>query len=580
MSREQDVFTLKMFGRIFAPSLCASLGLAFSDMADALVVGWRMGETGLAAIGLTLPLFMVINLLMHGFGIGGSVRYAQLLGEGRREEAVNSFHQVLYAAAAVSLILALAVNLFPGTVLRCLGVGPADGALYRQTSDYVRLIAAGAPVIFFNYILNDYLRGDGQQKRAVTGFLAGTVMDIGLNLVLVLWLGMGTAGAALATLAGSAAAVAVYLPGLLKGEGSLSLKRGVPPSGKEALACFRVGVASSVQYIYQLVFLVIATRTLMNQFGQTGVAIFDLVQNASYPILYLYDAAAKALLPLASTFHGEKNRQAVGRALKLSLGWGIGCGVLAAGLFSLFPQAVCAFFGLDGADALEMGETALRLYCLSTPFAGASILLETFYQSVEQERAAFVLATLRGCAVLLPVSALLAVFRPKELWWAFLVTESLSLGLFLIWRRLRPAGDEAFSEERILHRLIRSRTEDLGGLAQEVERFCDRWNAGPRQLYLVSLTVEEISVAIISKAFASQADGYIQITLIACEDGSFQLHLRDNAVGFDPFSLETGRVSQEDSFDMDALGMMVVKKQAKSFFYRRYQGFNTLVVSI
>ena len=80
---KQDAFTGRMFRRLFVPSLWASVGLAFSDMADALVVGWRMGETGLAAIGMTLPLFMVINLFMHGLGIGGSVRYAQMLGAGK-----------------------------------------------------------------------------------------------------------------------------------------------------------------------------------------------------------------------------------------------------------------------------------------------------------------------------------------------------------------------------------------------------------------------------------------------------------------------------------------------------------------
>ena len=87
-------------------------------------------------------------------------------------------------------------------------------------------------------------------------------------------------------------------------------------------------------------------------------------------------------------------------------------------------------------------------------------------------------------------------------------------------------------------------------------------------------------MAIISKAFAFQEDGYIQITLIACEDGGFQLHVRDNAAGFDPFSLETGKIGEGENFDMDAIGMLMVKKQAKSFFYRQYQGFNTLVVSM
>src|SRR5699024_5327547 len=111
----------------------------------------------------------------------------------------------------------------------------------------------------------------------------------------------------------------------------------------------------SVQYIYQGLFLLIVTRSLMASFGETGVAVFDMVQNASYLILYLYEAAAKALQPLASTFYGEKNREAAQASLRLALGWGLGFGCLAAALVSLFPRWVCAAFGLSGADALAMG---------------------------------------------------------------------------------------------------------------------------------------------------------------------------------------------------------------------------------
>ena len=266
---KQDIFTAKMFRRLFVPSLYASLGLAFADMADALVVGWRMGETGLAAIGMTLPMFMVINLFMNGLGIGGSVRYAQMLGEGKREEAADSFVRVMQLAMAISCAMALAVNLFPGAALRLLGAGSAGGELYRQTSVYVRLIALGAPVFFLNYILNYYLQADGQQKWASAGFLVGTAADISLNVILVLGLDLGTAGAALATVAGSLTAVGVYLPGLLRKEGSLCLKR-ARPDWREGFACLRNGFSSSVQYIYQGLFLLIVTRSLMASFGETG----------------------------------------------------------------------------------------------------------------------------------------------------------------------------------------------------------------------------------------------------------------------------------------------------------------------
>ena len=94
------------------------------------------------------------------------------------------------------------------------------------------------------------------------------------------------------------------------------------------------------------------------------------------------------------------------------------------------------------------------------------------------------------------------------------------------------------------------------------------------------MTVEEICLLIIEKAFEKQNGGYIQITLIACEDLEFELHIRDNARIFNPFSMETNRASREGNYDMDAMGIFVIKQKAKHFFYRQYQGFNSLIVRI
>ena len=94
------------------------------------------------------------------------------------------------------------------------------------------------------------------------------------------------------------------------------------------------------------------------------------------------------------------------------------------------------------------------------------------------------------------------------------------------------------------------------------------------------MAVEEISLAIIENAFSKQKDGFIEITLIAQEDQEFELHIRDNAVSFNPFLLNSEKVGATDGFNEEAMGMMVIKSKCKHFFYRRYQGFNTLVVRI
>ena len=167
-----------MLGRLLVPSMVAAIGLAAGDMADAVVIGQRMGATGLAAVSLALPVFMMINVLVHGLGIGGSVRYSKYMGEGKEEKAVENFNQILLAGLTVSAFLAAFGNLFLAQVMALLGVKKDAGMLYEVSREYVRTIFTGMPVLFISYILNYYLRNDDNQKLASFGFTVANLCDV------------------------------------------------------------------------------------------------------------------------------------------------------------------------------------------------------------------------------------------------------------------------------------------------------------------------------------------------------------------------------------------------------------------
>ena len=82
--KNRDRFTGRIFRRMWGPAIISSAGWALSDIADAVVVGQRMGAVGLAAIALILPVYMINCMFAHGLGLGGSVRYSRpFLGEGK-----------------------------------------------------------------------------------------------------------------------------------------------------------------------------------------------------------------------------------------------------------------------------------------------------------------------------------------------------------------------------------------------------------------------------------------------------------------------------------------------------------------
>lgn len=211
--RTADRFTARMFRGLWVPAMLSSLGWALSDMADAVVVGQRLGAVGLAAIGLILPVYMINCMFAHGLGLGGSVRYSRLLSQGKTQEAADSFHGVLALALLFSVTTAVLGSVFMDPLLALLGTRSTDGALYAATRDYLQILVAATPLFYLSNVFNYYLRNDGSQRRAGAGSVIGNLCDIALNITLVLALDMGTRGAALSTALGQIITIAIYLPG-------------------------------------------------------------------------------------------------------------------------------------------------------------------------------------------------------------------------------------------------------------------------------------------------------------------------------------------------------------------------------
>ncbi len=577
MTEQEDRFTGKILWRLWTPALISSVGLALADIADAVVVGQRMGVTGLATISICLPIYMVLNIFMHSLGQGGSIRFAKLMGAGRQREATDCFNRVMRAGLLISLCIAVFGNLFLTQVLALLGTTPADGVLFASCRIYGGIILAGAPAFFLAYMGNSFLISDGCQKLAGAGFIAANAVDIALNVLLVLVLDLGVLGAAVATVTGMLVVDVMYIPAYVSKEHFLHV-RPVKSDVREVWDCFRTGFAVGITYIFQFLFLLVANNLLLRMAGALEVAVFDMLQNASYLILYLYEGARKAMTPLVGTYVGEQNRAGEKRTLRLTLVWTSAVGALVAGFFFLFPQTLCALFGLHGAPELALGVRALRIYCAAALFAGVNVLLEGYYQACGREKNAYALANLRGAIVLLPATFLFLLLDVSYFWWLFPLTEALTLLVFFLWKLRFGEKEAGISPERVCQRTITSRNEDLSPLMDEVEQFCARFEASGEQQYFVTMTVEEICAAIIAHGFGESGDGYIQVTLIALENKDFELHIRDSAKSFNPFGM--GEEASGGEPDLDAMGMQMIREMAKDFFYRKYQGFNSLVVWI
>ncbi len=570
---QERIFVDKAFRRFFIPSLLSNLSLALGGMVDCLVVGSKLGLEGLSAISLGIPVYLFYNLLSYGFSIGGSIHYASLMGAGKPKEANRMFGTVLRFLIITYLVTTVLGITFLPQLLRVLGASPDYPGVYAIAERYVRAQLICVPILFCQGPFYYFVHADGAPRRAAVALTISNAVDIVLNYVFVIRLGMGAEGSVWSTAIGAVFCLTICGKHILGKQGLLRFCW--PPANPQGLiSCIRTGFASAIQHIYQFVTVLCANTLLLSIGGPVGVAVFDVVYNLSLVFTAVADGTGMTLQPMISTYQAERDTPAVKRTVQLALRYGSLMALFVILGIGFGAGPLCTLFGLSG-KAKEIGMVALWIYCISILPSLWNQIAIYYQQTTGRERSAFVIQTLRlFICFLIPMFAL-AAFGLNAFWWVFPLSEMSTFSYTLISIKMHKKSNQLADETkaatfRSFSTYIQN-AELLGDTVEELLETCEAWGCTSQQSYYATLVVEEVCAAILEDAKNNHhKDVLIKLTISADQDG-FTLQLRDNSYEFNPFSAKEGD-------GPNALGMMIVRKKAKEFFYRRYQGFNTLII--
>ena len=578
-SARENIFVRKSFYSFFLPSLMSCLGLAIGGLADCVFVGNVVGSVGLTAISIGQPIYMLFNTISYSLSIGGSIHYANALSEGREADGNQIFANVLRTDLLLNITLCVLGLLFLPQLLSFLGAGTPGTEVWDNCEALVRAQLLLVPVMFCQGPFYYFINCDNNPKLAAVALVTSNTLDIIFNYVFVVLMDMGVAGSVYSTGLGAAAMILISLTHFIRKKGCLRFTWSRYQIS-QVIQSFRTGFATSVQYIYQFVTILVCNRLLMAISGDLGVAVFGIVFNVALLASSVYDAISMALQPMVSTFHGECNKSNIRCTLRQAFLVSLVVSVLLAALLTAIPQWVSFAFGLRSAEEIAMGVVAIRIYALCVLPSGINMVLTYYYQALEKEFTSYLLFTLRSFVFFLAFSVLFSQFGVDMFWWTYPAMELATLVVLCIYNQRKGSWtylDE--DESQVFSSFLDSRDADLGAVEQEVSAYLEGIDATPTQTYFATIAVEEVCGVILARAF-SVNEGYIQFTIVPHEDGTVTIHLRDNAKEFNPFAMNTDEISLEEGTGLDAIGVKVIKSKAKEFFYRRYAGFNTLVVRV
>ena len=546
----------KMFLRMFPPSLISGLTLALANIADALVVGNRIGEAGLATIGLATPVYFVFNLLGIGYASGGGITHARLTAAEDRERALAHCRRLSAELLLTGVAIAVLGNLLTGALLTGLGAGTDVPLLRDLCRSYVQPLITATPLFFLNFLLYFFVLSDDNPALASLGMSAGSILDLALNILFVLVMHKGVQGAVYATIIAQAGSVLILSVHLFSGrKGILRLKAILSARAdrrKIRHACrdsLKTGFSASISYLFQFLFLLIGNHLLLaaglkgTMDGELAVAVFDLVMNCSFVAISVYQAASEAMQPLAATFAAEHDHQSLRYLLKITVTVGLASGLALAGAAALFAGPISSAFGLSGKTEQELAVRAIWIFLLSTPFSGVLKMLISYDQSTGRIRTAAL-----SLAVLMPVRD---------------------------FRRKKTAGRGV----PVMSMTMTNDNRELGIVMEAVEKFCGENEVPAGTAMQLQLAVEELCAVTIAQAFSGKPEEYIRVTLAKERDSRYVLHIRNSAPYFNPLDMKMEKARTDMTAEvMDSIGVMMVQKKAKNLSYRNYQGYNVMTV--
>ncbi|GAA0503819.1 multidrug transporter MatE [Paractinoplanes deccanensis] len=406
------------------PMAAAMVVSAFYNVVNGGFIGSQHDTALLAAITFGTPLLGLVMAFGGIFGVGGGALISRLLGAAENDPArageikhVSSF--AVWGSVIAGAVVGGAGLLLLHPLVTLLG---ADAAAASATRSYVAVMLAFVPVLAAAFCLEQLVRAEGAARQAMTGLIAQTVANLVLDVLFILVLHWGVAGAALAIGLANVVSIAYWAAWLQRRSEHMSLApRWFTLRPAVLKPVFGVGAGQ----LFQAAFLIVTSLVLNNlaaAYGDSALAAMGVAVRIAQVPEFLVMGVTIGVLPLLAYAYGKGDRARLAAALRGST-IAVGAVVL---LFSttvfLLRHQVLAAFSADH-SVLTVGVTILTAQLTAMIANGFTGLITSLFQATGRALPATVMSTAQG-VLFIPVVILGNLwFGLTGIIWALTLTE-------------------------------------------------------------------------------------------------------------------------------------------------------------
>ena len=428
--------TLKNILTFAIPTIVMSIFMSFYTMVDGLFVSNLIGTDALSAVNLTAPVISLVTAISTMLATGGSAAIMKKVGEAKRQEANEDFTVLIIVNVVVGLIMSCLGYLVMDGIFNSMNLSPI---VFGYCHDYLsHYLFFTIPILLMNNFTL-YMIAAGKAALSMACSIAGGVLNIVLDYVLIAILNMGIAGAAIATGLGYSVTAVV---GVVIFSNKNSLFHFAKPVCRRK-TLWEAATNGSSEMATALVTGIVTMMfnwTMLKYVGENGVAAITIIMYVLMFATSLYTGYSYGVAPMISFYYGEQNHEKLKKLIRMSLKIiSVIAAVTLIGSLALTEPLVSVFAHPDN-PVYDLAVTGNRICSLALIFIGFNVFASGMFTALSNGLISAVLAFSRSFVFMVIAMLILpALFDVTGVWLATPVAELaaivLSAAMFIKYKR-------------------------------------------------------------------------------------------------------------------------------------------------
>ena len=440
----------KQFFKFVIPSVVSMLVFNLYTMVDGIYVARFVGEHALSAVNISMPYVNFIFAFSILFSVGTSTVVAIFRGENNMKSANETFTRNTIFLTVCALIITLLALVFQNELALFLG---ASEVTLPYVHDYLGVLIWFTFFFIVSYSMEVLVKTDGFPKLATAAVSVGAVMNIVMDYVLVVHVGMGIRGAAIATGLSQVLTFTVFTIHFLGKRGTihwckttmdLSVYKRIIP----------IGTADFITELSAGTIIFLFNHAILKHIGDNGVVTYTVITYIYNIVMMTFTGISQGMQPLVSFYRGRREENTCRLFLRYALYSTFAMSMLALAIcLFMTPALVSIFIDATRAELFTYTVHAFRIYSLCYLVIGYNIVCSGYFAAVEKSGYSFAISLLRGFVLIAASIWIMGeLFQGEGIWYATLVCESSTL-VVSIWCMLRSQKKAQIHGEQALQQI-------------------------------------------------------------------------------------------------------------------------------